>query len=271
MKTEVIDATNVTQIETFSNELFGEIRAIKRDGQPWFVGKDVAEKLGYSNSSDALKKHVDDEDKGLAKCDTLGGKQNLTIVNESGMYSLILSSKLSSAKEFKRWVTNEVLPAIRTTGGYISTNENMSDEEIMARALQVAQRTIERKTEQLKQAEEENLKLVEVIESNKPKVEYVDEILSRDDALLVTNIAADYGLSAKALNKILCDERIQRKVRTQYILYAEYLGKGYTKSETKIICEKPRVQTLWTQKGRMLIHEVLKKREIKALMDREGA
>ena len=89
--------------------------------------------------------------------------------------------------------------------------------------------------------------------------------------MLVTSIAFDYGLSAQALNKILCEERVQRKVRNQYILYSDYLGKGYTKTETKMIGEKPRVQTLWTQKGRMLIHEILNKREIRALMDLELA
>ena len=271
MELQVIDKREVkeNQIETFSNKLFGEIRAIRKDGQPWFVGKDVAEKLGYKNTRDAFITKVDEEDKAVVKCDTIKGKQNTTIINESGLYSLVLSSKLPSAKEFKRWVTSEVLPAIRQTGGYIPHNEEMSDDEIMARALQVAQRTIERKNEQLRLAEEEIIKLAGTIEQQKPKLEYLDEILSCDDALLVTSIAFDYGLSAQALNKILCEERVQRKVRSQYILYSEYLGKGYTKTETKMIGDKPRVQTLWTQKGRMLIHEILTRRNIKATMDLE--
>ena len=271
MELQVIDKREVkeNQIETFSNKLFGEIRAIRKDGQPWFVGKDVAEKLGYKNTRDALITKVDEEDKAVVKCDTIKGKQNTTIINESGLYSLVLSSKLPSAKEFKRWVTSEVLPAIRQTGGYIPHNEEMSDDEIMARALQVAQRTIERKNEQLRLAEEEIIKLAGTIEQQKPKLEYLDEILSCDDALLVTSIAFDYGLSAQALNKILCEERVQRKVRSQYILYSDYLGKGYTKTETKMIGDKPRVQTLWTQKGRMLIHKILTKRNIKATMDLE--
>lgn len=231
--------------------------------QPLFLAKDVAEWIGHSNVTDMIKR-VDSEE--VTKLNLGGLQGECNFLTEDGLYEVLMQSRKPVAKQFKREVKN-ILKQIRQTGGYISTNDNMSDEEIMARALQVAQKTIERKTEQLRLAEEENLKLVEVIESNKPKVEYVDEILSCDDALLVTNIAADYGLSAKALNKILCDERIQRKVRAQYILYAEFLGKGYTKSETKMIGDKPRVQTLWTQKGRMLIHEVLKKREIKALMD----
>lgn len=108
------------EIQIFANDQFGEVRTLTKDGEPWFVGKDVAEILGYSNPRDALAKRVDDEDKGVAKCDTLGGAQELTIINESGLYSLILSSKLSMARAFKRWVTSEVLPAIRKHGEYTS-------------------------------------------------------------------------------------------------------------------------------------------------------
>lgn len=106
------------QMEIFENEEFGQVRTVMRDGEVWFIARDVAEALGYANASDAISKHVDREDKGIAKCDTLGGTQELTVLNESGLYSLILSSKLGSAKRFKRWVTSEVLPAIRKTGSY---------------------------------------------------------------------------------------------------------------------------------------------------------
>lgn len=106
------------QLKIFENEEFGQIRTVMRDGEVWFIARDVAEALGYANASDAISKHVDREDKGIAKCDTLGGTQELTVLNESGLYSLILSSKLGSAKRFKRWVTSEVLPAIRKTGSY---------------------------------------------------------------------------------------------------------------------------------------------------------
>lgn len=111
-----------TNLQIFTNEEFGYIRTIEIDGEPWMVGKDVAKALGYENTRDAIAKHVDEEDKGVAKCDTLGGKQELTIINESGMYALIFGSKLPKAKEFKHWVTSEVLPAIRKTGRYISNN-----------------------------------------------------------------------------------------------------------------------------------------------------
>ena len=112
----------MNDLQIFSNEEFGQMRTVALDSGFWFVGKDVANALGYSNSRDAIATHVEPEDKGVAKCDTLGGKQDLVIINESGLYSLILSSKLESAKRFKRWVTSEVLPTLRKTGHYEMEN-----------------------------------------------------------------------------------------------------------------------------------------------------
>ena len=111
----------MNDVITFTNPEFGRVRTIDIDAVTWFVGKDVANALGYSNCNKAIIDHVDAEDKGVTKRDTLGGKQDLTIINESGLYSLILSSKLPTAKKFKRWITSEVLPAIRKTGAYSST------------------------------------------------------------------------------------------------------------------------------------------------------
>ncbi len=124
----------MNKLQIFKNEEFGEVRTLLIDDEPYFIGKDVATVLGYSNPRDALAKRVDDEDKGVAKCDTLGGIQDLTIINESGLYSLILSSKLPSAKKFKRWVTSEVLPSIRKTGGYEIPKDPMKALELMFQA-----------------------------------------------------------------------------------------------------------------------------------------
>ena len=121
-------------LQTFQNLEFGEIRSMTINGEPWFVGKDIAAALGYSNPRKAIGDHVDEEDKGVTKCDTLGGGQNLTIINESGMYSLILSSKLEGAKRFKRWVTSEVLPSIRKTGAFATDS---AAAELKARELRV--------------------------------------------------------------------------------------------------------------------------------------
>ena len=118
----------MNEIQIFNSSEFGDMRTVTIDDEPWFVGKDVAEALGYSNARDALSKHVDKEDKGVAKCDTPGGKQDLSIINESGLYALIFGSKLESAKRFKHWVTSEVLPTIRKTGGY---QKQLSPTEMM--------------------------------------------------------------------------------------------------------------------------------------------
>ncbi len=124
----------MNELKVFQNEEFGEVRSLVIDNEPWFVGKDVAISLGYKDTVNALKTHVDNEDKGVAKCNTLGGKQNLTVINESGVYSLIFGSKLPSAKKFKRWVTSEVLPALRKTGRYEIPNDPMGALKLMFEA-----------------------------------------------------------------------------------------------------------------------------------------
>lgn len=142
-------APEVTVFKNLVHPEFGELRTVEIDGEPWFVGKDVAEALGYSNARKAVLVHVDAEDKGVTKWDTLGGTQQMTIINESGLYSLILSSKLPSAKEFKHWVTAEVLPSIRKNGAYIRNQENMTPAEIVARGLIAAQKIIEEREKEI--------------------------------------------------------------------------------------------------------------------------
>ncbi|HBF8536836.1 phage antirepressor KilAC domain-containing protein [Clostridioides difficile] len=183
----------MNNLQIFKNNTFGEIRVIEIKEEPWFVGKDIAEKLGYKDTSDALKRHVDDEDKGVGEIPTPGGNQNMRLINESGLYSLILSSKLSSAKTFKRWVTNEILPSIRKTGGYIHTTEDMTDDEIMARALQVAQRKIESKNREL---EEKN--------------RFINQIASSKNSLLVREVAK---VISKSNGIIIGEKRLYEKLR----------------------------------------------------------
>ena len=139
------------QIKVFNNTEFGEIRSMTINGEPYFVGKDVAAALGYSNPRKAIGDHVDEEDKGVTKCDTLGGGQNLTIINESGMYSLILSSKLEGAKRFKRWVTSEILPSIRKTGAYAtdSAAAEYKARELRIREMNAQARLINAETRRL--------------------------------------------------------------------------------------------------------------------------
>ena len=253
------------EMQIFENQEFGAVRTVELDGEPWLVGKDVAQALGYSNPRKALADHVEEEDKGVTKCDTLGGVQEMTIINESGLYSLVLSSKLPGAKKFRRWVTAEVLPAIRRTGGYRMPKDYPSALRALADA-EEEKLALRAENEQQRQA----------IAEFQPLRQYIDTILSSTGAIATTQIAADYDISAKQLNKILHEEGLQHCVNGQWILYRRHMGKGYTKSETMPINRSDgrtdtRIYTKWTQKGRILIHEILTRRGILAVMDRQTA
>lgn len=165
----------MSNIKIFENKEFGKVRVSEIGGNPYFVGNDIATILGYKNTRDALLRHVDNEDKGVVKHDTLGGIQEITVINESGLYSLILSSKLPKAKEFKRWVTSEVLPSIRKSGGYIQNQENLTDNEIMAKALLVAQNVIKEKSKTL--------------EVQRPKVLFAESVEASKTSILIGELA----------------------------------------------------------------------------------
>lgn len=264
----------VQNLEVFENEEFGPVRATTINNEPWFIGKDVAEILGYKNTSDALSKHVDEEDKmQIAKYDLQNykdiGTKGAVVINESGLYSLILSSKLPNAKKFKRWVTSDVLPSIRKTGGYIPHDENMSDDEIMARALLVAQKTIEEKSKLLNQAQVTIQTQSDVINELKPHAEYAERVLEDKKTLLTpTQIAKDFGMAGKALNALLHDLGVQYKQNGQWLLYAKYQGKGYTGPyQPDIPNAKP--QTRWTQAGKKFIHDILRKNGYKTILENQ--
>ncbi|EMO6540812.1 phage antirepressor [Staphylococcus aureus] len=244
-------------LQTFNFEEL-PVRTLTVDNEPYFVGKDVAEILGYSNTRDALSKHVDEDDKEIltSRNTTLENLPNrgLTAVNESGLYSLIFSSKLESAKRFKRWVTSDVLPAIRKHGIYAT-------DSVIENTLNNPDYIINILTE-YKKEKEQNLLLQQEIGELKPKADYVDEILKSTGTLATTQIAADYGISAQKLNKLLHEARLQRKVNKQWVLYSEHMGKSYTDSDTITIVrsdgrEDTVLQTRWTQKGRLKIHEIM--------------
>lgn len=265
----------MNELKIFENPEFGEIRTVEIDGEPWLVGKDVAQALGYKNPQEAVRTHVDDEDKGVSEILTPGGKQNVPIINESGLYSLVLSSKLPGAKKFRRWVTSEVLPSIRKHGAYMTpaTIEKLiSDPDTI---IQLAT-TLKEEREKRKALETENAAQKQMIAEFEPIRQYVDEILSSTGTLATSQIAADYGMSARKLNKILHEEGLQRSVNGQWILYTKHMNQGYTKSKTIQITRSDGrpdtvLHTEWTQKGRLLIHEILTARGIQAIMDREKA
>ncbi|SMH80973.1 anti-repressor protein [Enterococcus faecium] len=205
---------NTPQIFNFEQN---EVRTILVNDEPYFVGKDVADVLGYSNPQKAIRDHVDLEDKTQNDSFTVNGTA-VVLINESGLYSLILKSKLPSAKKFKRWVTSEVLPTIRKTGSYSNVPQSF------AQALRLAA-----------DLEEKNQLLEQQIAEYEPKISYLDTILSSTDTVATSQIAADYGMSAIALNKLLNELGVQHKVSGQWILYRKHMNQGYTKSHTSEI------------------------------------
>lgn len=251
------------EIILFKHEEFGEIRTMNIDGEPWFVAKDITNILKYSNSRKAITDHVDDEDKGVTKCYTLGGTQDLTIINESGLYSLALSSKMPGAKKFKRWVTAEVLPSLRKHGAYFTAetlHKTMSDPRELAKLLN----TLADEQEKNKQLEEENAFL-------SVKAKYYDQILNSKNAVPVTQIAKDYGMSAIAFNRMLHEYGIQYPLRNSWVLYAEFADQNYTQSKTyKIGDDKAVMHTTWTQKGRLFLYNFLRERGVLPMCEQEG-
>lgn len=172
----------MNELKIFENPAFGKVRVVEQGGEPWFIGKDVAEILGYSNTPKAIRDHVDDEDKLAERIVLSGQNREVAIINESGLYSLILSSKMPKAKEFKRWVTAEVLPAIRKTGGYIAGSEKMSDAELMAKAVLVAQATIKERDARIKELESDTQRM-------KPKEIFADAVSASDQTILIGDLA----------------------------------------------------------------------------------
>ena len=247
----------VNELRTFTKEEFGKVRTMIIDGEPWFVGKDVAEALGYTNPLKAVRDHVDEEDKGVNVLETPGGIQRFVCINESGLYSLVLGSKLESAKRFKRWITKEVIPSIRKNGMY-ATDDLLNNLDLL---ISVATQLKEER-EQKKKLEVMNAAKDQVICELKPKADYTDEILKCPGTVTITQIAKDYGMSGTKMNKILNELGVQFKKSGQWFIYEKYNGKGYTKSQTVQI-ERHGVKdcvmnTKWTQKGRLFLYELLK-------------
>lgn len=217
-------------VQIFNNPNFGQIRTLEVNNQPYFVGNDIALALGYAKPRNAILQHVDNEDalkRGIP--DNQGFMQDTTLINESGVYSLVFGSKLPTAKAFKRWVTSEVLPAIRKTGGYISTTPNDTPEEIMARALTIAQATLAKREERLKQLEAETEQQQATIELQDkeikeaaPKVNYYNNHLQSVNTLTSTQIAKQIGMDAEKLHKKLKETNVIYRQSGQWLLHSPY-------------------------------------------------
>ena len=234
-----------SDMQIFKNEQFGEIRTAVIDGEPWFVAVDVCRALEIVNSRDALTR-IDEDEKGVALTDTPGGKQEVTTVNEPGLYSLVLGSRKPEAKAFKRWITHEVIPSIRKNGGYIAGQETMSDVELMARALIVAQNVIEEKNRQISGLTEENLLM-------KPKAEYFDDLVDRKLLTNFRDTAKEFHIGQKRFIAFLTDNGYAyRDARGRILPHQKHVDAGLFEMKE---CRSERsrwagMQTLITPRGR---------------------
>ena len=255
------------ELKIFENAEFGSIRTVEMNGAPYFVGKDVAEVLGYSDTFGALKKHVDDEDKQNCQNDSFESNRGLIVINESGLYSLILSSKLPKVKEFKHWVTSEVLPSIRKHGMY-ATDELINNPDIAIAAFTALKEEREKTRQLTETVAVQNQQIAEL----KQKASCYDVVLNCKDLVSITEIAKNYGTSGRWLNEKLHELGIQFKRGDGWSLYKKYASKGYTSTKNKIRHRSngnvhTEVYTYWTQKGRLFIYDRLKKEGILPLIE----
>lgn len=260
------------QVTIFNNPQFGEIRTAGTADNPLFCLADVCRVLDLQPSR--VKDRLGD---GVISSnpipDSLGRMQNTNFVNEDGLYDVILDSRKPEAKMFRKWVTSDVLPTIRKTGGYITTTTEMSDAEILAKAVLVAQTTIANRETRIKQLESENAEQKTLIQQMQKGNDYLNLILQSKGTLATTQIAADYGMSAVKFNKKLNEMRIQHKVNGQWILYSNLMGKGYVHSRTISFTHSDgrpdtRLCSEWSQRGRMFLYDALKEIGILPLIER---
>ena len=242
----------MNKIKIFQNQEFGAIRTISNEqGDVMFCGRDVAAALGYKKPEWAIATHVEADDSAKrGVIDSLGREQQAIFINESGLYALILSSKLPSARRFKHWVTSEMLPSIRSEGGYLVARPEETDEEVLARGILVMQTTLQRRADEIARLQ--------------PKADYADEVLDSVSCLTTTQIAKELNMTGCELNNLLRTLRVQYRQSGQYLLYADYARLGYAQSRTlRIRFSNGRVKThhylVWTERGRYFIHRLVEK------------
>ncbi|UXR86210.1 phage antirepressor [Staphylococcus felis] len=247
------------ELQVFQNSQFGELEILTIDGEQWFPATKVAETLGYSNPHKAIRDHAKEKGVTIRSVLSNGGNQNKKFIDEGNLYRLISRSKLPQAEQFEEWVFDEVLPAIRKHGVYATDN-------VIENTLNNPDYIINILTE-YKKEREHNLLLQQQVGELKPKADYYDQILKNKKLITISAIAKDYGMSAQAMNKILHELKVQFKQSGQWLLYARYHDKGYTHSSTTEIEHKDgstsvRMNTKWTQKGRLFIYDLLKDNDI---------
>ena len=260
-------------LTTFTNDTLGAIRTITINGEPWFVLADVCKVLEISHIKDTVNRLDKDEVGQNEVIDSLGRKQTAWIINESGLYSVILRSDKPQAKPFRKWVTSEILPSIRKHGAYMT--EKTLEEAILNPDYLIQLATaLKEEREKRTLLETENAQQKQIIGELKPRADYTDRILSNKGLVTITQIAKDYGMSGRKMNKILEDLHVQYKQSGQWFLYAKYHDKGYTHSKTIDIIRKDgtpdvTMETKWTQKGRLFIYELLKAEGIIPIIEQE--
>lgn len=260
----------MNQLQIFKSEEFGEVRTVTIDNEPWFVASDICKALELSNATVSVQR-LDEDEKSKFNLGLSGGDTNC--VNEYGLYSLVLASRKPEAKKFKRWITHEIIPSIRKHGGYIAGQETMSDDELLAKALVVAQNKIAEKQNRIEELTKEVNVKDQVIGELRPKADYTDKILKNPGLVTITQIAKDYGMSAIEMNRKLHELGIQFKQSDQWLLYRRYHGMGYTHSETVDITRadgRPdiKMNTKWTMKGRLFLYDKLKESGIVPIIER---
>ncbi len=262
----------MNELKIFKNEDFGQIRTTILNNETWFIGKDVAEILGYANGSRDINRHVDDEDKIFQIIPQYQNgtlvKTKTILINESGLYSLILSSKMPKAKEFKRWVTSEVLPSIRKHGLY-AKQELLDNPDLFIQALTELKKEREEKAKLIIDNQIKNQQIAEL----KPKASYYDLILQCKDLISVTEISKDYGMSAKKFNSVLHDIGVQFRQSKVWFLYSKYQNFGYTQTKTQNYnrpdgTQGAKTHMYWTQKGRLFLYDLLKTKDIIPIIER---
>ena len=268
----------MNNVQIFKSDRFGEIRTAGTAENPMFCLTDVCRVLDLQVQN--TKKRLDERGVYSINTPTNGGEQKMLFVNEKNLYKVIMRSDKPQAEAFQDWVCGEVLPSIRKTGGYIGGAAGMSDEEIMAKALDIAHRTIERKAQENKMLKEDNVRLenenIQLAAENQDlrnDKNYLDLIMRSKALVTISQIAQDYGMSGKAMNKKLADMGIQYSLNGQWILYAKYKARGYVSSRSIDIVRaggQPDVvlHTEWTQTGRRFLYEELKKDGIVPLLER---
>ena len=259
----------MNELQIFNSEEFGDIRTVSINDEPWFVASDICRALDIQNVTQAVQK-LDDDERSMFN---IGRQGNANCVNEYGLYSLVLASRKPEAKKFKRWITHEVIPSIRKHGGYIAGQEKMSDDELIAKALIVAHSKIAEKQMQIESLTKEIGIKDQVIGELKPKADYTDRILKNPGLVTITQIAKDYGMSAIEMNKKLHELGVQYKQSDQWMLYSRYHAMGYTHSETVDIVRADgrsdiKMNTKWTQKGRLFLYNLLKQNGELPLIER---